>query len=29
MLEDYSRPRPMTDDERAAFLTEYFSLSGW
>ena len=29
MLEDYSRPRPMTDDERAAFLTEYFSDSGW
>jgi poly-gamma-glutamate synthesis protein (capsule biosynthesis protein) len=29
MLEDYSRPRPMTADERAAFLTEYFSLSGW
>jgi poly-gamma-glutamate synthesis protein (capsule biosynthesis protein) len=29
MLEDYSRPRPMTADERAAFLSEYFSLSGW
>jgi len=29
MLEDYSRPRPMTADERTAFLTEYFSLSGW
>ncbi len=29
MLEDYSRPRPMTADERAAFLTEYFSLSDW
>jgi poly-gamma-glutamate synthesis protein (capsule biosynthesis protein) len=29
MLEDYSRPRPMTVDERTAFLTEYFNLSGW
>jgi len=29
MLEDYSRPRPMTAEERAAFLAEYFSLSGW
>jgi hypothetical protein len=29
MLEDYSRPRPMTPDERAAFLTEYFADSGW
>jgi hypothetical protein len=29
MLEDYSRPRPMTALERAAFLTEYFSISGW
>ena len=29
MLEDYSRPRPMTADERAAFLSEYFSDSGW
>jgi poly-gamma-glutamate synthesis protein (capsule biosynthesis protein) len=29
MLEDYSRPRPMTAAERAAFLTEYFNLSGW
>jgi poly-gamma-glutamate synthesis protein (capsule biosynthesis protein) len=29
MLEDYSRPRPMTPDERARFLNEYFYNSGW
>lgn len=29
MLEDYARPRPMTPDERAAFLSAYFSYSGW
>ena len=29
MLEDYSRPRPMTEIERSAFLSEYFNLSGW
>ena len=29
MLEDYSRPRPMTDVERAAFLSDYFYYSGW
>jgi hypothetical protein len=29
MLEDYSRPRPMTSDERVAFLQEYFEHSGW
>lgn len=29
MLEDFSRPRPMTPEERAAFLTEYFAESGW
>jgi poly-gamma-glutamate synthesis protein (capsule biosynthesis protein) len=29
MLEDYSRPRPMTEAERNAFLSEYFYLSGW
>lgn len=29
MLEDYSRPRPMTQLERTAFLSEYFNLSGW
>jgi poly-gamma-glutamate synthesis protein (capsule biosynthesis protein) len=28
-LEDYSRPRLMTGQERANFLTEYFNLSGW
>ncbi|HEX8992627.1 MAG TPA: CapA family protein [Anaerolineales bacterium] len=29
MLEDYARPRPMTPDERATFLTDYFGYSGW
>jgi hypothetical protein len=29
MLEDYSRPRLMTGQERAKFLTEYFHISGW
>ena len=29
MLEDFSRPRPMTETERTAFLSEYFNLSGW
>lgn len=29
LLEDYSRPRPMTDDERAEFLTEMYSASDW
>ena len=29
MLEDYARPRPMTLEERAGFLQEYFSFSGW
>lgn len=29
MLEDYARPRPMTPDERAAFLGAYFGYSGW
>jgi len=29
MLEDYSRPRPMTAAERASFLTDYFYYSGW
>jgi hypothetical protein len=29
MLEDYSRPRLMTGQERAKFLEEYFHLSGW
>lgn len=29
MLEDFSRPRIMTADERSAFLQEYFTDSGW
>jgi poly-gamma-glutamate synthesis protein (capsule biosynthesis protein) len=29
MLEDYSRPRLMTDFERRGFLQEYFNYSGW
>ncbi len=29
MLEDYARPRPMTDAEREAFLEEIFDASGW
>ena len=29
ILEDFSRPRLMTDAERAAFLQEYFDASGW
>ncbi len=29
MLEDYSRPRPMTAEERESFLKEYFAASGW
>jgi poly-gamma-glutamate synthesis protein (capsule biosynthesis protein) len=29
MLEDYARPRLMTAEERAGFLQEYFSYSGW
>jgi hypothetical protein len=28
-LEDYSRPRYMTEAERTQFLTEYFTKSGW
>ncbi|GAP14459.1 bacterial capsule synthesis protein PGA_cap [Longilinea arvoryzae] len=28
-LEDYSRPRPMTDEERAEMLGVIFSASGW
>ena len=28
-LEDYARPRPMTPEERSAFLAQYFALSGW
>jgi hypothetical protein len=29
MLEDYARPRLMTEQERAGFLQEYFFYSGW
>lgn len=29
MLEDYARPRPMTPEERSAFLSQMFSVSGW
>jgi poly-gamma-glutamate capsule biosynthesis protein CapA/YwtB (metallophosphatase superfamily) len=29
LLEDYSRPRLMTEQERAGFLREYFYYSGW
>jgi poly-gamma-glutamate synthesis protein (capsule biosynthesis protein) len=29
MMEDYSRPRPMTEAEKPGFLQEYFSYSGW
>ncbi|HEY5984179.1 MAG TPA: CapA family protein [Anaerolineales bacterium] len=29
VLEDYARPRPMTEEERAAVLKAYFAYSGW
>lgn len=29
MLEDYARPRPMTDQERVELLTDLFTVSGW
>lgn len=29
LLEDYSRPRWMTEEERVGFLQEYFFYSGW
>lgn len=29
MLEDYARPRLMTEEERAGFLDEYFAKSDW
>ena len=29
LLEDYARPRPMTPDERRAFLETIFAASGW
>ena len=28
-LEDFARPRPMTDNERTRMLTTYFEVSGW
>jgi poly-gamma-glutamate synthesis protein (capsule biosynthesis protein) len=28
-LIDYAQPRPMTEEERALFLTEIFTASGW
>ncbi|MDX1600203.1 MAG: CapA family protein, partial [Anaerolineales bacterium] len=29
LLEEFARPRPMTEAERGAFLREIFSASGW
>ncbi|HBG74679.1 MAG: hypothetical protein A2X25_11650 [Chloroflexi bacterium GWB2_49_20] len=29
MLEDYSRPRPMTEQEKLLFLSDIFEASGW
>ena len=29
MLEDYARPRPMSEAEREQFLQDIFSVSGW
>jgi poly-gamma-glutamate capsule biosynthesis protein CapA/YwtB (metallophosphatase superfamily) len=29
MLEDYARPRPMTEAERNQFLEDIFAASGW
>jgi len=29
MVEDYARPRIMSEQERAGFLQEYFAYSGW
>jgi poly-gamma-glutamate synthesis protein (capsule biosynthesis protein) len=29
LLEDYSRPRPMTIEERSTFLQDIFAASGW
>jgi poly-gamma-glutamate synthesis protein (capsule biosynthesis protein) len=29
LIEDYSRPRPMTAEERKDFLGRMFSASGW
>jgi hypothetical protein len=29
IIEDYARPRPMTESERIGFLSEIFSAAGW
>jgi poly-gamma-glutamate synthesis protein (capsule biosynthesis protein) len=29
LLEDFAQPRPMTSDEREAFLRKIFTASGW
>jgi hypothetical protein len=29
MIEDYARPRPMTDSEHSRFLEDIFSAAGW
>ncbi|HEY47508.1 MAG: hypothetical protein AMJ88_06370 [Anaerolineae bacterium SM23_ 63] len=29
ILEDYAQPRPMTPSERASFLSDIFTISGW
>jgi poly-gamma-glutamate synthesis protein (capsule biosynthesis protein) len=29
LLESWAKPRPMTDEERAAFLADVFAASGW
>jgi poly-gamma-glutamate synthesis protein (capsule biosynthesis protein) len=29
LLEDYAKPRPMTAEERAVFLSDVFQASGW
>jgi hypothetical protein len=29
MLEDYAKPRPMTDEERSSLLQDVFKASGW
>ncbi|HZW04695.1 MAG TPA: CapA family protein, partial [Anaerolineaceae bacterium] len=29
MLEEYAKPRPMTAEERAAFLQDIFTAAGW
>jgi hypothetical protein len=29
LLEDYAQPRPMTEEERLALLTDIFTKSGW